>query len=141
MKASRDEQSRSMIEKTKGTITRDQAKDTGMAMVLICLIIGLVAELPTFYPPAAALLVLNMIWPGAYRPIAILWFGLSHLLGAVVSRILLTVVFFLLVLPVGLARRLAGKDTLKLRAWKRGDGSAFTLRDHVYTSADIENPY
>lgn len=130
-----------MIRETKGAISSDQAKDTGMAMVLICLICGLSLGRPVFYPLAAALLVLNMIWPGAYKPAAKVWFGLSHKLGSVVSRILLTVVFYLLVAPVGLLRRIAGKDSLRLKAWKRGKDSVFRRREHVYSSADIEHPY
>jgi hypothetical protein len=130
-----------MLEEAKVRITRDQAKDTGMAMVLICLLLGLLAEWTAFYPLAAIVLVLNMIWPDAYRPVAKVWLGLSHLLGTFVSKILLSAVFYLLVLPVGLLRRMLGKDSLKLMDWKRGRDSAFKFRNHRYSSADIETPY
>lgn len=44
-----------------------------------------------------------------------LWMGLAVILGAVVSRIILTVVFYLVITPIGLIRRLTGWDGLKLK--------------------------
>ena len=121
--------------------TKEQAKDTGMAMVLICLLLGYWGKLPKFLPLSLALLILTMAWPGAFRPLAGLWFGLSRLLGEIVSRIILTLVFFLLVTPIGLIRRWAKADSLQLRKWKKEDGSVFVEREGVITGKDLENPY
>ena len=123
------------------TISRDQAKDTGMAMVLICLLIAYIGGKQQFGGIALLLLLINMIWPTLYRPVAKLWFGLSHLLGTVMSKLLLSVLFFILVLPVGLARRLMGKDSLQIKKFKAGRDSVFKIRDHKYTPGDINHPY
>ena len=61
--------------------TPEQAKDTGMAMVLICLLLGYWGKFPKFLPVSLVLLILTMAWPNAFRPLAVLWFGLSHLLS------------------------------------------------------------
>jgi hypothetical protein len=122
-------------------ITPEQAKDTGMAMVLICLLIGQLAGKPAFFPAAIVLLLANMIWPKLYRPVAKLWLGLSNLLGAVVSRILLSALFFLLVTPIGLIRRLCGADALQVRRWKKDQTSVFRVRNHTFSSRDISKPY
>jgi hypothetical protein len=58
-----------------------------------------------------------------------------------VSRVLLALVFFGLVTPVGILRRLAGKDPLKLRAFKAGEESALLDRNHTFTASDLERPY
>jgi len=123
------------------TITPDQAKDTGMAMVLICLLVVLVGEYDYFLPAAVALLVINMTWPRLFSPVARLWLGLSGVVGSVVSRVLLTVLFFTVVTPIGLIRRLAGADTLKLKWWHQDTASAFTERNHKVTAQDLERPY
>jgi len=123
------------------TVTRDQSKDTGMAMVLICLLFGLLGQKHFFLKAAVVLLLLDMIWPAAYGPAAKLWLGLSHLLGTVMSKVLLTVLFFLIVTPVGIARRMAGKDSLQIKGWKTGKISVFRIRDHIFTSEDIHHPY
>jgi hypothetical protein len=121
--------------------TKEQAKDTGMAMVLICLLLGYWGKFPKFLPVSLTLLLITMIWPNAFRPLATLWFGLSYVLGSVVSRVILTVLYFLLVTPVGLIRRLGGADALKLKQWKQGRDSVFIVRQGVIQGKDLENPY
>lgn len=123
------------------TITRDQAKDTGMAMVLICLLIGLFFNVGVLIRIAVVVLLADMIYPDLFKPAAVIWFGLSHLLGTVMSKIILFVVFFLLVTPVGLIRKMSGADALKLKEWKQSSSSVFKIRDHVYTPGDIAKPY
>lgn len=130
-----------LIDFMPGAITADQAKDTGMAMVLICLLIGQIGARPVFFPVAIVLLLVDMIRPGLYRPVAKVWLGLSNLLGSVVSRILLSVLFYVLVTPIGFVRRLTGADTLQLRKWKKGTASVFRTRNHVFSSADIDKPF
>jgi len=123
------------------SITAEQAKDTGMAMVLICLLIAVFAEQPTFYGAAIVLLLVNMIYPPLYRPAAVAWLGFSHGAGTVASLVLLSVVYFFLVTPLGLVRRLMKHDPLQLRKWKQGSSSVFVSRDHVYGPDDLEHPY
>ena len=122
-------------------ISKDQARDTGMAMVLVCLLIAILGQKHHFTSIAAALLVLNMVWPMLYKPVAWLWLGLTHLLGTAVSKIFLTVIFFTLVTPFGLIRRLTGADSLKLKIWKKDSDSVFKIREHSYTKEDIQTPY
>jgi hypothetical protein len=121
--------------------TPDQAKDTGMAMVLICLILGSWGKFPQFLPVSVVLLLLTMIWPNAFRPLATLWFGLAEVLNAVVSRVILTVLFFLIVTPIGLIRRALGADALQLKKWKQGQDSVFMVREGAIQAQDLENPY
>jgi hypothetical protein len=121
--------------------TPEQAKDTGMAMVLICLLLGYWGKFPKFLPVSLVLLILTMAWPNAFRPLAVLWFGLSHLLSSVVSRVILTVLFFLVVTPIGLIRRLAGADALQLKKWKQGKDSVFVVREGPVQGKDLANPY
>ena len=121
--------------------TPEQAKDTGMAMVLICLLLGYWGKFPQFLPVAIVLLILTMAWPNAFRPLAVLWFGLSHLLGSVVSRVILSVLFFLIVTPIGVIRRWMGADALQLKKWKQGRDSVFVVREGAITGKDLENPY
>jgi hypothetical protein len=123
------------------TISKEQAKDSGMALVLILLIIGLLIENNIFYFLAAAFLLVNMTIPVLFRPFAFVWLGFSTLLGAITSKILLLLIYFVVVLPVALARRLLGKDSLSLGKFKKGDGSAFVCRDHVYQAEDLERPF
>jgi hypothetical protein len=49
------------------------------------------------------------------------WTKLGALLGAIVTPIVMALLFFLVVTPVGLLMRLAGKDTLRRHGPRKGD--------------------
>ena len=121
--------------------TLEQAKDTGMAMVLICLLLGYFGKFPKFLGVSIVLLLITMTWPKAFKPLAGLWFGLSHVMSQVVSKILLTVVFFVVVTPIGLIRRWTGADALQLKKWKQGSASVFVVRQGAIPDKDLLNPY
>jgi len=121
--------------------TQDQARDTGMAMVLICLIAAYWWQRPRFLPLAIGILLLTMAVPQVFRPAAVLWFGLSHILGNLVSKVVLSVIFFVVVTPIGLIRRWAGKDSMQLGKWKKDRGSVFVARKGVIRPEDLINPY
>jgi hypothetical protein len=122
--------------------TKEQSKDTGMALVLICLLLLLTRKQEVYLYAALALHVVNMTAPQLFRPAAVVWFALSHLLGTVTSRILLTAVFFVIVTPLGWFRRVVMRaDTLQLRGFKQSRDSVMHTRNHTFTGKDIEHPF
>ena len=123
------------------TVTKKQASDSGMAIVLILLLIGLFTGNDLYYKIAIPVLVINMTYPMFYYYFAILWLGFSQILGTIVSKIILSVVFFVMVLPVGLIRRMMGKDSLQLKKFKKGKSGVMLQRNHRFTSKDIVNPF
>jgi len=122
-------------------ITKDQSRDTGMAMVLLLLLLFIARKREGWLYGAMILHVLNMVVPQIYRPIAILWLGFSDLLGLVMPKLMLGIVFFLVVTPIGFLRRLMGKDALKLRVFKASDESVMVERKHLFVGQDLERPY
>lgn len=59
------------------------------------------------------LMVLGGIVPQALAPVHKGWMWIGHLLGWINTRILLSVVFYGLITPIGIVFRLMGKDTMK----------------------------
>tara|TARA_Y100001954_G_scaffold239612_1_gene316642 strand:- start:20057 stop:20617 length:561 start_codon:yes stop_codon:yes gene_type:complete len=123
------------------TVTAKECSDTGMAMVLIALLIGWFTEVKEYHLAAIILLVLNMVWARAYSYVAKGWLGFSTLLGTVMSKILLSLVFFVVVTPLALLRRMLGHDPMQLGKWKKDSTSVFESRDHTFTAEEIELPY
>ena len=119
-------------------ITREQSKDTGMALVLLLLLATYALGRKEFIAGAIIVHVVNMTAPQLFRPVAVLWFGLAHVLGTVVSRVILTVVFFVVVTPMAVWRRLTGADSLQLKGFKTSRGSVMYERNHRYTGKDLE---
>lgn len=132
---------RSRSKGSRKPITLNQSRDTGMAMVLICLLFLLAGPRTWLLGVAIVLLVITMTRPQLFAPLARLWFGLAHVVGTAVSFVLLTLIFYLVVTPVAIIRRLTGADPLQLKQWRRAPVSAFTKKEHTYTAADLERPY
>lgn len=72
-----------------------------------------------------------------FRTIYAAWVKFGTVLGFINIRIILSILFFIIVTPVGLIRKLAGKDSLRIRQFKKGGGSVMVSRDHVYTKEDL----
>jgi ABC-type nitrate/sulfonate/bicarbonate transport system permease component len=129
------------MEFLKRKITKDQSRDTGMAMVLLLMLFAASRKREGYLYAAMIVHLVNMVVPKVFHPIAIFWLGLSDATGAVMSKVLLSIVFFIVVTPIAIVRRLSGKDSLKLRTFKSGTGSAMLKRDHLFTAKDLESPY
>ena len=121
--------------------TMNQDRDAGLALVLICLLITYFANISAGLSWAIIVLLIVMVWPPFFKPWAWFWFGLSTILGMMTSRIFLTILFFGMIFPIGLVRRLGGADAFKLKIFKTGDDSVFIIREHQFTPADLEHPY
>jgi len=122
-------------------ISKDQARDTGMAMTLLMLILGFWTDNHFFFQIAVPVILFAMVIPKIYYPVAVIWLTLSRLMGSVVSKLLLTLVFLAIVTPMGLMRRVFGKDPMKLKAFKKGSESVLKNRDHLVQSADLDKPF
>lgn len=122
-------------------ISKDQAKDTGMAVVLLLLLSGVLLQNNIYVKIGIFCLLIVMTFPLFYKYIAVFWLGLSHILGTFASKIILSVLFFLVVSPVGILRRLLKYDTLKLRQFKKGNQSVMYRRDCTFKKEDIDKPY
>jgi hypothetical protein len=64
---------------------------------------------------AVAIGIVGLIWPRVMRPIFVGWMCAAFPIGWVVSHFLLAAVFYLIITPLGLVMRLAGRDKLKLQ--------------------------
>ena len=122
-------------------LTREHAKDTGMAMVFICMLVVYCGGSSWFLVTAMVLCFVNMLRPGVFLPLSRVWFGLAAILGGVMSKVILTLVFYGIVTPVGLLRRLLGKDTMRTAEWGKAVTSTFLTRNHCFQKEDVETPY
>ena len=66
------------------------------------------------------------------------WFGLAKVLGYINSRVILSVLYYGLLVPIASVSRVFGNRPLQL---KGGSQTYFSDRDHTYTKTDFENPW
>ena len=60
-------------------------------------------------------LVLGILNSSLLSPLNKLWFKFGILLGKIISPIIMSIIYFLVVTPIGLIMRLLGKDVLNLK--------------------------
>jgi len=73
-----------------------------------------------------AILLITLIRPNLFRFLNILWIEFGILLGKIISPVIMSIVFFLVVTPVGIFVRLTKKDVMRL---KKKDNSYWINRE------------
>ena len=68
-----------------------------------------------FFVSAILFFIVAIIFPSLLGPFNRAWFKFGLLIGQAVNPVILGLVFFLVVTPIGIARRLLGKDSLHLK--------------------------
>ena len=84
---------------------------------------------------ALIFLVLGLINSKILTPLNQLWFKFGLLLGRIVSPLIMGVIFFFVVTPIGFIMRILGKDLLKLKFnkdksyWIKKDGTKSKMKN------------
>jgi len=99
------------------------------------------AAYPFFLWPGAGLVVAGMIFPRALRSVYIAWMSVAFVLGFVMAHVILTLFFFLVVTPIGLFARLAGKDFLSLKLDYRVNSYWIPREQKPKSPADYERQF
>ena len=88
---------------------------------------------------AAAFFAWGLIAPTTVRPFYWLWMRFGFVMNAIVTRIILGVVFYVVILPFGLALRLRRRDSLH-RKWDH-DLQSYRVKSRVASPIDMEKPF
>lgn len=70
-----------------------------------------------------------------YKP----WMKIGHILGWINTRIILGVIYFVLITPIGIVMRLLGKDLMQRRYNK--DLKSYRIYSHQPQPQDMERPF
>jgi hypothetical protein len=77
---------------------------------------------------ATVLVALALLAPGLLRPAHTVWMALALVLGFVMTRVILTVMYFLVFTPIGLLLRAFGRDPMQRRM---GGESYWIVKEYV----------
>ena len=113
-------------------------KETILVLVLALLVWYRMSRQPILIWVGGVLILTGLFIPAFSRAIHWGWMKLSMILGAIMSRVILTVVFFLVILPLGFISRVFGKNDLIVDP---ATPSIFKERDHSFTKEDLEHPW
>lgn len=123
-------------------VTKTTNREFGILLSLVLLIIAYIRqEQGTLYEIAILTLLIALLCPLLYTPFTRLWFKFGELLSRITTCIVLFILYFLIVTPVGRLRRMMKKDTLCIHQFKTSRESVFTTEDKTYTASDLDKQY
>jgi len=123
-------------------ISKKQNLESGLIIILITALITYGSDDKN--PLLIIIIILSLVTiliPVVFTPFTAIWHQLSRSLGRVTSFIFLSLIFFLIVTPVGCIRRILKKDTLSLLSFKKSNRSVLLNRDHIYTKEDFMHTF
>ncbi len=85
---------------------------------------------------ALVFIILGILFPLSLKPIYLIWMIFAVLLGWLMTRIILTLLFYIILTPIGLVTKLLGEDFLSLK--NKRDNSYWNNRD---IQADLNKNY
>lgn len=77
--------------------------------------------------------------PDSLKPVYILWMKIGLVINAVVTRIILGIVFYLIVLPTGLILRLRGGDPMRRKLDK--NMTSYRVESHRSPPDQMQKPF
>ncbi len=99
------------------------------------------ANAPVFFAIGGFLVLFGLAQPAVLRPVYRLWMTFAIVMGWIMSRVLVSVLFFAVLTPIGLWLRLSDKNLLDLK-FKDGRESYWKLRnDGGGKKEDCEKQY
>ena len=113
-----------------------------LASLGLWFLLGHKGHYPYFLYPGLLLAGLGAAAPRCLKEIYIGWMTLAFVMGWIMSSVLLTLFFYLVVTPIGLVARCLGKDLLRQR-WEASAPTYWLARDRskAKTPADYERQF
>lgn len=99
-------------------------------------------ERPVPYWPwivAVALVLPGLAAPNALRPVYRVWMRFGLLMSRITTPVIMAVVFYLVITPMGLVMRLLGKDTLARRL--RDEATSYRIDSTATPPKRLEKPF
>ena len=109
-------------------------KKFGITMGIILAIIGLFLlwkknnYFEYSFSLAAAFIISGLILPSVLKPVYKAWMALSVVMGFIMTRVIMFIIFYLIVTPIGLIASITGKNFLDMKIDK-GAKSYWIIRE------------
>ena len=110
--------------------------ETVLVLVLALLVLYYLQKKPVFFFAAVTIGLIGLFMPVLAEKIHWLWMKLAEGLGFVTSKVVLTIIFFVVLVPLSGLSKLFRKPAIKLK----GDAaSSFKNRNFTYTPKSMED--
>ena len=127
-----------MLEEIKNI--KSEKSDIRKFGITICIILMIIAgflfwkekeSYQIFLTVGTILFVLGILVPAVLKPIYWIWMIFATILGWIMTRVILSLLFYIIITPIGLISRFFGKQFLELR-WEKSKESNWNFRTNEY---------
>lgn len=95
----------------------------------------------SFFILSAMLLFFGLVLPTLLKPIQKVWMSLAIVIGWFMTRVILTVLFYLVVTPIGILARIFGKRFLDIRFNRNVDSCWIARKPVRFDKRSYENQF
>ena len=126
--------------------TKKEIRNFGITFGLILLVIGAIllwkdnTSYLVFIIIGLVLLGISLAIPIILKPIYIIWMIFATIMGWLMTRFILSLLFYGLITPISLIARLMGKKFIYLR-WDKINNSYWNYRSNKVQNVDYEKQY
>lgn len=99
------------------------------------------AHYPYFLWPGIVLAACGVMFPRALKYVYVAWMSVAFVLGFAMAHVILTLFFFLVLTPIGLVARVAGKDFLRRKSSKQSTTYWIVRERTPKSAADYEKQF
>lgn len=118
--------------------------------ITVGIVVGLIGGLllwkdrgsyPYFLTISVFLIVSGILFPKVLLPLQRVWMTIAVIMGWFMTRVILSILFYLVFTPIGLIARLMGKEFLELKIDKRRDSYWIYRKEKPYDRRDYERQF
>jgi hypothetical protein len=117
---------------------RKKILETGLVIETGLLAIFIVTAKPWIIPVTAAIGAIFIFIPPLARLIHVVWMSVAKVLGWIMPKLILSMIWFFIFTPLAFVYRLTGHDELQLKKTKNPQ---FSDCPKVYSRSDFEKPW
>jgi hypothetical protein len=116
---------------------KEKTLETILAMCFGFLVLHVVFHIKILLPITILLAGIGLFSDYLSQKVTWLWLKFAELIGGVMGKVLMGIVFFVFLTPIAFLMKMFGKSSVKIK--QENTTSIFEERNHSYTSADLEN--
>ncbi|MBO9202358.1 MULTISPECIES: SxtJ family membrane protein [Niastella] len=117
-------------------MTRNKTLETILVLVLALMVFYRTTNNSYFFLSAMILGFIGLFIPSLAEKVHVVWMKLAEGLGFVTSKIILTLIFFIILVPISFLFKAFGKNSVQTKA---GNNSYFKERNFTYTPESLDN--
>ncbi len=94
-----------------------------------------------FFVLSLVLIISGLAMPIILKPIQKVWMAIAVIIGAIMTRVILCFLFYIVITPIGLLRKMSGKDVMNLQFNKSLDSYWIPRKKEAVNKASYEKQF